>query len=105
MSETSFIGVLPTESSALLKVQELRNAGYEKEDIFIIKKHHDTLVVEHGMQEGEGLGDHIEEHFTDFIGGDDAVRKALIDMRFQDDEVAYYYNEVKKGSILLYVRR
>lgn len=105
MSETSFIGVLPTESAALLKVQELRNAGYDNDDIFVIKKHHDNIVIEHGLHGEVTSGIHVEDHFSDFLGGSDAVRKALLDMRFSEDEADYYYNEIDNGSILLYVTR
>lgn len=105
MSETSYIDVLFTESAALEKVRELRMAGYEKEDIFVVKKLNDSLVVEHGLQEGFESGERIEDHFTEFIGNDQTVRRALRDMRFQDDDAAYIYNRVMDGSILLYVRR
>ena len=105
MSQTSYIGVLPTESAALLKIKELRNAGYKQEDIFVVKKYRDSLVVEHGLQEGIESGPHIEDHFTDFIGQEKAVRKVLRDMRFQDDEAAYIYDQIKDGSILIYVIR
>lgn len=105
MSETSFIGVLPNESAALLKIQELKNAGYRREDIFVIKKYNDSLVIEHGLLRGVTEGEHIEDHFTDFLGGDQEVRNAFREMRFQDDEMAHYYDAVKQGNILLYVKR
>jgi uncharacterized protein (TIGR02271 family) len=105
MADKRFVGTFQTEHEVLNKIDELKTEGYSEEDIYVVTNDEDSLSIVRGQTdvdlespEGNWL-----DRFIAFISGDEPVRTAFNDMGLTEEESTRYYNEVKNGSILLYV--
>lgn len=105
MANKKYIGSFRTEQEVIDKINELKLEGYVEEDIYVVSNDKESLSIVRGQTdvdlstvEGNWL-----DKFMAFISGDEPVRAAFLNMGFTDEESDRYYNEVKSGSILLYV--
>lgn len=105
MANKKYIGSFKTEEEVLAKINELKLEGYVENDIYVVSNDKDSLSIVRGQTdvdlstvEGNWL-----DKFMAFMSGDEPVRAAFLNMGFTDEESDRYYNEVKSGSILLYV--
>ena len=94
-----------TEDEVLAKIALLKEEGHEENHIYVVTNDKDSLSIVRGqtdvdLQSYEG---NWLDRFMSFLNGDDEVRNAFSEMGFSDEESTRYYNEVKNGSILLYV--
>ena len=107
MADKKFVGTFQMEDQVLHKIEELKSQGYLEEDIYVVTNDADSLSIVRGQtdvdlksSEGSWL-----DRFMAFLSGDEPVKVAFTQMGFTDEESSRYYNEVKNGSILLYVDR
>lgn len=105
MANKKYIGSFRTEQEVIDKINELKLEGYVEEDIYVVSNDKDSLSIVRGQTdvdlstvEGNWL-----DKFMAFMSGDEPVRAAFLKMGFTAEESDRYYNEVKSGSILLYV--
>lgn len=105
MANKKYIGSFRTEQEVIDKINELKLEGYVEEDIYVVSNDKESLSIVRGQTdvdlstvEGNWL-----DKFMAFMSGDEPVRAAFLNMGFTDEESDRYYNEVKSGSILLYV--
>jgi len=105
MANKKYIGSFKTEEEVLAKINELKLEGFVENDIYVVSNDKDSLSIVRGQTdvdlstvEGNWL-----DKFMAFMSGDEPVRAAFLNMGFTDEESDRYYNEVKSGSILLYV--
>lgn len=107
MADKRFVGTFHSENQVLNKINELKAQGYSEEDIYVVTNDADSLSIVRGQtdvdltsSEGSWL-----DKFIAFLSGDEPVRAAFTHMGFTEEESSRYYDEVKNGSILLYVDR
>jgi len=107
MADKKFVGTFQSENQVLNKIDELKAQGHSEEDIYVVTNDAESLSIVRGQtdvdlrfSEGNWL-----DRFIAFLSGDEPVRAAFTDMGFTDEESSRYYDEVKNGSILLYVDR
>ena len=105
MVDKRFVGTFQSEHEVLNKIDELKVEGYSEEDIYVVTNNEDSLSIVRGqtdvdLKSAEG---NWFDKFIAFLSGDEPVRAAFNDMGLTEEESSRYYNEVKNGSILLYV--
>jgi hypothetical protein len=105
MHEKRYVGSFITEDEVLAKIALLKEEGHEENHIYVVTNDKDSLSIVRGqtdvdLQSYEG---NWLDRFMSFLNGDDEVRNAFSEMGFSDEDSTRYYNEVKNGSILLYV--
>ncbi|WP_144510451.1 DUF2382 domain-containing protein [Bacillus sp. FJAT-22090] len=105
MADKKYVGSFRTEQEVLNKIKELKSEGYVENDIYVVTNDKDSLSIVRGQTDVDLVaadGNWLDK-FIAFMSGDEPVRAAFHDMGFNDVESQRYYNEVKDGSILLYV--
>lgn len=107
MADKKFVGTFQSENQVLNKIEELKAEGYLEEDIYVVTNHADALSIVRGQTDVElkSSDGNWLDRFMAFLNGDEPVRSAFSRMGFTEEESNRYYNEVKNGSILLYVDR
>lgn len=107
MADKKFVGTFQSENQVLNKIEELKAEGYSEEDIYVVTNHADSLSIVRGQTDVElkSSDGNWLDRFIAFLNGDEPVRTAFSRMGFTEEESNRYYNEVKNGSILLYVDR
>lgn len=107
MADKKFIGTYQSEHEVLDKIDELRVQGFSENDIYVVTSDTESLSMVRGrtdvdLRSSEG---NWMDRFKAFLSGDEPVKAAFTNMGFTEEESASYYNEVKRGGILLYVDR
>lgn len=107
MSNKKYIGNFKSEHEVLDKIDEMRVQGFSEDDMYIVTNDADSLSMVQGrtdvdLQSSEG---NWMDRFKAFMSGDEPVKAAFTNMGFSSEETERYYNEVKRGGILLYVDR
>lgn len=105
MQEKRYVGSFMNEDEVLAKIALLKEEGHEENHIYVVTNDKDSLSIVRGqtdvdLQSSEG---NWLDRFMSFLNGDEEVRNAFSEMGFSDEDSTRYYNEVKNGSILLYV--
>ncbi|MHA6260105.1 general stress protein [Sporosarcina sp. CAU 1771] len=107
MADKKYIGTFESEQAVLDKIEELKAYGFSEDDMYIVTNDKDSLSMVQGqtdvdLRTSEG---NWMDRFRAFINGDDPVRAAFKSMGFNEEASTAYYNEVKRGGVLLYVDR
>ncbi|WP_438313040.1 general stress protein [Sporosarcina sp. FA9] len=107
MADKKVIGIYQSEHEVLDKIDELRVQGFSENDIYVVTSDTESLSMVRGrtgvdLRSAEG---NWMDRFMAFLSGDEPVKAAFANMGFTEEESAHYYNEVKRGGILLYVDR
>ncbi|MFD1929557.1 general stress protein [Sporosarcina siberiensis] len=107
MADKKIIGTYQSEHEVLDKIDELRVQGFSENDIYVVTSDTDSLSMVRGrtdvdLKSSEGTW---MDRFIAFISGDEPVKAAFSNMGFTEEESDRFYNEVKRGRILLYVDR
>lgn len=105
MGDKRFIGTFQSEHEVLEKIESLTSQGFAEDDIYVVTNDTQSLSIVRGrtdvdLKSSEGGW---MDRFMAFISGDEPVMAAFTNMGFTEEESAVFYNEVKRGRILLYV--
>lgn len=95
------------EIEVLNRIEELKQAGYEETDMYIITDEEESVSMLRGMtgviiKEDD---DSIWDRFKSFLSAEDSVIDAFNRMDISENDREFYYDQVKDGKILLYVDR
>lgn len=95
------------EIELLKRIEELKEAGYEETDMYIITGEDQNISMVRGMTEViiKEDDDSIWDRFKSFLSGDDSIVDAFNRMNISDEDRDFYYDQVRDGKILLYVDR
>lgn len=107
MADKKFIGVFHSEYEVLDQIAALEVQGISENAIYLITNDTDSLSMVQGrtdvdMRTSEG---NWLDKFKAFLTGDEPVMAAFTNMGFTEEQSTLYYNEAKKGGILLFVDR
>ncbi|CAM3062795.1 general stress protein [Filibacter tadaridae] len=107
MADKKFVGTYNLEGQVLDEIAELKLQGYSENDMYVITNDKDTLKIVRGLTDVElrTSEDNWFDRFKAFLNGDEPVMQVFSQMGFTEDESSRYYDEVKNGSILLYVEK
>lgn len=105
MADKRFIGTFQSEHEVLDKIESLKSQGFAEDDIYVVTNDTESLSIVRGrtdvdLKSSEGGW---MDRFMAFISGDEPVMAAFTNMGFTEEESTVFYNEVKRGRILLYV--
>ncbi|MEI4769810.1 YsnF/AvaK domain-containing protein [Psychrobacillus sp. FJAT-51614] len=105
MADKKYVGSFRTEQAVMDKINELKLEGYVEDDIYVVTNDKDSLSIVRGQTDVDlsSVDGNWLDKFMAFLSGDEPVRAAFLNMGFTNEEADRYYNEVKNGSILLYV--
>lgn len=105
MKNKKFIGTFQNEEQVLNKIEELKIHGWSENDIYIVTNDTDQLSMIRGQTDVDLHSAEVNwlDRFMTFLSGDEPVKTAFYQMGFNEDESTYFYDELKKGGILLYV--
>lgn len=105
MTDKSFIGKFQSENEVLDKIDALRVRGFSEADMYVVTNDTESLSMVRGrtgvdLKSSQGSW---MDRFKAFLSGDERVKAAFTNMGFSQEQSNHYYNEVKRGGILLYV--
>lgn len=105
MKNKKFIGTFQNENQVLNKIEELKVHGWSEYDIYIVANNTDQLSIIRGQTNVELQSTAVNwlDRFMTFLSGDEPVKTAFYQMGFNEEESSYFYDELKRGGILLYV--
>lgn len=110
MTDKKFIYVYYEEEDLLWKINDLKEKGYKEEDMYIIVKDKENLLMTKGGMEvnveSAGL-ESWKDRFASFLLGDKPIRDALLRIGLSEglseEEADKHYTDVITGGMLLYV--
>lgn len=110
MTDKKFIYVYYEEEDLLWKINDLKEKGYQEEDMYIIVKDKENLLMTKGGMEvnveSAGLQS-WKDRFASFLLGDKPIRDALLRIGLSEglsqEEADKHYTDVVTGGMLLYV--
>lgn len=107
MADKKYVGTFHSEYEVLDRIDALKAQGISENDIYVITNDTDSLSMVQGrtdvdMRTSEG---NWLDKFKAFLTGDEPVMAAFTNMGFTEEESTLYYQEAKKGGILLFVDR
>lgn len=110
MEEKKFIYVYYDEDDLLWKINALKEEGYKEEDMYIIVKDKEEILMTKGQMginvESAGLQS-WRDRFAAFLLGEKPVRDALLRIGLStgmcEEEAEKHYTDVITGGMLLYV--
>jgi len=110
MTDKKFIYVYYEEEDLLWKINDLKEKGYKEEDMYIIVKDKENLLMTKGGMEvnveSAGL-ESWKDRFASFLLGDKPIRDALLRIGLSEglseEEADKHYTDVVTGGMLLYV--
>lgn len=108
MDNKTFIGIFHSEETAIRKIQALKAEGYAVNDIYAVAKDEDNISMVRGRTDVDVQAVSEAEpswldRFMAFLSGEEPVRAALTKIGLSDEEIMHYYQDIEKGSILIYV--
>lgn len=105
MADKKIVDTLQSENQVLDKIAELKAQGYLEEEICVVTSDLDSLSIVNGLTDVDlrSSDGNWYNRFKAFLIGEESFIVAFNDMGFSKEETARYYEEVKKGSILLYI--
>lgn len=110
MTDKEFIYVYYDEEDLLWKINDLKEKGYKEEDMYIVVKDEENLLMTRGRMdvnvESAGL-ESWKDRFASFLLGDKPIRDALLRIGLSEglseEEADKHYTDVITGGMLLYV--
>ena len=99
------IGLFDGQAQVLIKVGELRAAGYEEEELYLVSKHDeqiDLLINYTSVHVDTQDRDNFKGKVIAFLSGDDITKDAFNRMGLDEKETDYYFQQVESGRLLLY---
>ncbi|TWT06589.1 DUF2382 domain-containing protein [Planococcus sp. CPCC 101016] len=99
------IGLFDAQAQALIKIGELKAAGYEEEDLYIVSKHDEqiSLLIEYTSVHVDTQDrDNFKGKVIAFLSGEDITKDAFNRMGLEEEETDYYFQQVNNGKLLLY---
>ncbi|WP_142826740.1 YsnF/AvaK domain-containing protein [Planococcus soli] len=99
------IGLFDAQAQVLIQVGELRAAGYEEEELYLVSKHDEqiNLLIEHtGVHVDTQDRDNFKGKVIAFLAGEDITKDAFNRMGLEAEETDHYFRQVENGKLLLY---
>ena len=99
------IGLFDAQAKVLIKVGELKAAGYEEEELYLVSKHDeqiDLLINYTSVHVDTQDRDNFKGKVIAFLSGDDITKDAFNRMGLDEKETDYYFQQVESGRLLLY---
>ncbi|WP_172656806.1 general stress protein [Domibacillus robiginosus] len=110
MADKKFIYVYYEEQDLLWKINELKQEGYKEEDMYVIVKDEEEMLMRKGQMDIKVESARLEswrDRFAAFLLGDKPVRDALLRIGMSagmsEEEADKHYTDVITGGMLLYV--
>lgn len=102
------VGIFDAQAQALIQVGELKAAGYEEEEIYLVAKHDeqiDLLIEYTGVYVDTQDRDNFKGKVMAFLAGEDITKNAFNRMGLSVEETDYYFQQVENGKLLLHANR
>lgn len=99
------IGLFDVQAKVLIKVGELKAAGYEEEELYLVSKHDeqiDLLIDYTSVHVDTQDRDNFKGKVIAFLAGEDITKDAFNRMGLDEKETDYYFHQVESGRLLLY---
>lgn len=99
------IGLFDAQAQVLIKIGELKAAGYEEENLYIVSKHDEqiSLLIDYTSVHVDTQDrDNFKGKVIAFLSGEDITKDAFNRMGLEAEETDYYFQQVENGRLLLY---
>ncbi|MCH4825303.1 MAG: DUF2382 domain-containing protein [Planococcus sp. (in: firmicutes)] len=103
--ENKLIGLFDAQAKVLIQVGQLKAAGYEEEELYLVSKHDeqiDLLITHTAVHIDTQDRDNFKGKLISFLAGDDITKDAFNRMGLDEEETDYYFQQVELGKLLLY---
>lgn len=103
--ENKRIGLFDAQAQVLITVGELKAAGYEEEELYLVSKHDEQielLITHTAVHVDTQDRDNFKGKVIAFLAGDDIKKDAFNRMGLSAEETDYYFQQVENGRLLLY---
>ncbi|ANU14374.1 hypothetical protein B481_2463 [Planococcus halocryophilus Or1] len=103
--ENKLIGLFDVQAKVLIQVGQLKAAGYEEEELYLVSKHDeqiDLLITHTAVHIDTQDRDNFKGKLISFLAGDDITKDAFNRMGLDEEETDYYFQQVELGKLLLY---
>ncbi|ANU09711.1 hypothetical protein A1A1_15788 [Planococcus antarcticus DSM 14505] len=99
------IGLFDAQAQVLIKVGELKAAGYEEEELYLVSNHDEQihLLIDHTAVHVDTQDrDNFKGKVIAFLAGEDITKDAFNRMGLHTEETDHYFRQVENGKLLLY---
>lgn len=99
------VGLFDAQAQVLIKIGELKAAGYEEEELYMVAKHDeqiDLLIAHTSVHVDTQDRDNFKGKVIAFLAGEDITKDAFNRMGLDAEETDYYFRQVDSGKLLLY---
>lgn len=99
------IGLFDAQAQVLIKVGELKAAGYGEEELYLVSKHDEqiNLLIDHtDVHVDTQDRDNFKGKVIAFLAGEDITKDAFNRMGLEAEETDHYFRQVENGKLLLY---
>ncbi|MGB6406102.1 MAG: DUF2382 domain-containing protein [Planococcus donghaensis] len=103
--EGKLIGLFDAQAQVLIQVGQLKAAGYEEEELYLVSKHDeqiDLLITHTAVHIDTQDRDNFKGKLISFLAGDDITKDAFNRMGLDEEATDYYFQQVELGKLLLY---
>lgn len=102
------VGIFDAQAQVLIQVGELKAAGYEEEEMYLVAKHDeqiDLLIEYTSVYVDTQDRDNFKGKVMAFLAGEDITKDAFNRMGLSAEETDYYFQQVENGKLLLHTNR